>query len=550
MSLLPVTLGLVFLTYHVRNYSEEILSFVAMLWKICKDSSRHLPWAAASKHCEKQERHQQVNLALWEVRARTYRHSVQFLVHLAALGVLGMIHDICVNPQLTQLVHIACMSFVYIAHHSVCKEKLKLNALNLRTIYAVFYASFVFFALSNGSHQRDDARAIIDQGFNAGSRMIMSVIFIDTLSAIPAQVAISLVETGVHAMHHTSQDTLMFAWMQLIMSSGIIAISVVLEFWVTSHITALMDTECMVMSFRRMLRGVSDGEVILTEELCIAEEADCLKHLMMASGTFKGKQFEHLIVEDEVCRFKDFIKQSMAEAHKPEDQRTKTPPCLRVSLRGPSHLRVGVDLWHVCMPGRKDGVMHLLALREDGEARASIPVAGHEGESIEMQSLRSTEAGGTSERCESEASDCSWSQKSSASMMVDSFPELVDMTLCVDTSTHWFDIEQAHLSFARQAQSSYNSMPSLRRLVRPTDWETVRSQLKAVSHGNSMEEMRLRLVDDAKRSLIAQVQVSTFHPAHRGAESSIQLCLQLTDFVFEDPKGNSKAERSLTSIHE
>ena len=33
--------------------------------------------------------------------------------------------------------------------------------------------------------------------------------------------------------------------------------------------------------------------------------------------------------------------------------RTKTPPCLRVSLRGPSHLRVGVDLWHVCMPGRK-----------------------------------------------------------------------------------------------------------------------------------------------------------------------------------------------------
>lgn len=40
------------------------------------------------------------------------------------------------------------------------------------------------------------------------------------------------------------------------------------RFWVTSHITALMDTECMVMSFRRMLRGVSDGEVILTEELC------------------------------------------------------------------------------------------------------------------------------------------------------------------------------------------------------------------------------------------------------------------------------------------
>ncbi len=37
----------------------------------------------------------------------------------------------------------------------------------------------------------------------------------------------------------------------------------------------------------------------------------------------------------------------------------------------------------------------------------------------------------------STSQECSWSQKSSASMMISSFPELVDMTLCVDTSTHW-----------------------------------------------------------------------------------------------------------------
>ena len=43
-----------------------------------------------------------------------------------------------------------------------------------------------------------------------------------------------------------------------------------------------------------------------------------------------------------------------------------------------------------------------------------------------------------------------------------------DMTLCVDCSTHWFDVEQAHLSFCRQSDSSNLSMPSLRSLVRPT----------------------------------------------------------------------------------
>jgi len=50
----------------------------------------------------------------------------------------------------------------------------------------------------------------------------------------------------------------------------------------------------------------------------------------------------------------------------------------------------------------------------------------------------------------------------------------------VDATTHWFDVEQAHLSFQRQPQSSDSSMPSLRRLVRPTEWETVRSKLKTV----------------------------------------------------------------------
>eukprot|EP00435_Cladocopium_sp_Y103_P035941 s2391_g9.t1 len=116
-----------------------------------------------------------------------------------------------------------------------------------------------------------------------------------------------------------------------------------------------------------------------------------------------------------------------------------------------------------------------------------------------------------------------------------------------------FDIEQAHLSFARQPQSSDHSMPSLRRLVRATDWETVRAKLKAVEVG-AVEEMRLRLVDDAKRGMIAnQVQVSTFKPPKHSGES-IKLCLQFSDagliwdLVFDENK--SHRERNLTAINE
>lgn len=41
------------------------------------------------------------------------------------------------------------------------------------------------------------------------------------------------------------------------------------RYWVTSHISALVDTESMLSSFRHMLRGVCDGEVLLTEEMKI-----------------------------------------------------------------------------------------------------------------------------------------------------------------------------------------------------------------------------------------------------------------------------------------
>ena len=128
------------------------------------------------------------------------------------------------------------------------------------------------------------------------------------------------------------------------------------------------------------------------------------------------------------------------------------------------------------------------------------------------------------------------SQKSCTSLM-QHFPELVDLTLCVDATTPWFDVEQAHLSFQRQPQTSDFSMPSLRRLVRPTDWETVRSKLKKVSEvtDSSGSDLRLRLVDDAKRCMVAHGQVSKYTPPRdpRGSEG-VKLCLQLTEMVFED----------------
>ncbi|CAK9028086.1 unnamed protein product [Durusdinium trenchii] len=512
-----IALTLIFLGHHITHYGTQAQSLAVRAWKFFERTSHSCTDDAV--------REEHVKAALWDLRAKIYRHCIEFLVHVVGFAIIGMGYKLSVDPlSMFQLVQLCLMGCVYTAHHSVLSGRLQLNWTNLRGIYCVFYASFIIFVLVNLWQNETAARAVINQAFNVCSRMIMSVIFIDTLTAAPAQIAISMAEVFEYSMKEEVADTIVYAWVQVLISAGIIGFSAVLEYWVTSHISALVDTESMLSSFRHMLRGVCDGEVLLTEEMKIKEDAECLKHLLMNSASFKGKDFEKFLDPEEVARFRDFLQQSNRDALQPEERRPNTPPCLRISLRGASDIRVGVDLWHVPMRG-KDGSMHLIALREDSEAAQRVVLAVEGQKDIAIPFSKESDSETTSETH-------SESQKSSLSFL-QSFPELSDMTLCVDTSTHWFDVEQAHLSFVRQPQSSDFSMPSLRRLVRPTDWETVRSKLKAVAARNGEEIMRLRLQDDAKRSLIANtVQISAYRPP-RGGAGEMKLCLNFSDLVFE-----------------
>ena len=85
------------------------------------------------------------------------------------------------------------------------------------------------------------------------------------------------------------RDVMTYAVGQFVFAVGICAVCAALEFWVISHASALLDAESMVASFRRMLRGVSDGEVLLTENMSICESTECLKHLLMSPTGCKGQ---------------------------------------------------------------------------------------------------------------------------------------------------------------------------------------------------------------------------------------------------------------------
>lgn len=151
--------------------------------------------------------------------------------------------------------------------------------------------------------------------------------------------------------------------------------------------------------------------------MAVVEDAECLKHLLMTSCSVKGKDFCRLLA-DEVPRFQEFMKLSSVDALLPEDQ-SQLPRCLRISLRGASNLRIPVDLWHVPI-SRSDGRFHLIALREDSEAKTLPEAVGREnGDKDGCHSPVASTRG--DDDCES----CSgWSQQSTSSVLQCS-PELV-----------------------------------------------------------------------------------------------------------------------------
>lgn len=74
------------------------------------------------------------------------------------------------------------------------------------------------------------------------------------------------------------------------------------------------------------------------------------------------------------------------------------------------------------------------------------------------------------------------------------------------------DVEQAHLSFHRHG----DSMPCLRRLVRPLDWGSLRERLVSLARDPEKELWTTMRLQDGKRCLEAgQVKVSTFSSSGR-----------------------------------
>ena len=146
---------------------------------------------------------------------------------------------------------------------------------------------------------------------------------------------------------------------------------------------------------------------------------------------------------------------------------------------------VAADIYHVPIFGLFGArePYHLIAFKEDPESR---PLPEAPDDAVPQELLPS--ATSVSGRQPATRTTSLVSGSTGRSSMAEFCSELKDLTLLVDTETELHDVVQAHLKFQRGdvgnvlpdgttdlSSELQSSMPSLRKLIKPTAWEDMRS---------------------------------------------------------------------------
>lgn len=503
-------------------------------------------WHGSQGQGKSNEHLEAVEAAVWDARIKQYRSSSRACMHIGAICTFGQMLHLRWNDHSHSRWPFVISMAAWLMHLVISSNILQLNRVRSRVFLLVMYLMCSLWVFG---YPGDCQNALILSSVTISVHFAVATFFVDFQIAVPAQSVLSLVETW-NAWKRDPQSVHIF-FHQLTVLAFILVLAGLMEFNSRSRIALLINSESMVFSFRRVLRGVCDGEILLDSKLRISGNACCLQTLLMTSDSdFGNKSFEDLLVEDERERFRSF----MSERKQAVASDISAPPCLRVSLKrmgiagstSSACPRVGVDLFHVPhMLGEE--TYHLIALREDWDSRSPLEIIGADGDGSYHSHPRSPVCNERKTVRSSPLSDSSVSQVSGNSLL-QICKELKEMTLLVDATTPLLDMEQAHLSFVRRPDSETDStMPSLRRLVQPTDWGTIRSQLVSFAATGSRErevlKMKLRLQDDCKRCLEARrVYVSAFLPPNGESESTSKLCLQLERFKVVRPSQKQRSE--------
>ncbi|CAJ1400429.1 unnamed protein product [Effrenium voratum] len=338
-------------------------------------------------------------------------------------------------------------------------ERMSASHVSFVVLYQQAILVAVVFVLSGEKGQLADFST---DSFLSACRFTVSLIAVNTRLSTPTQLLAS-------AIAISQRNTTGFVVSEVVTLTSVVSLSIFLESSISSQIEAKFETahaESMLAGFRRLLRGVCDGEVLLDSHLNIQGDAQSLQHLLMMSTSLNGKSFEQLLQPEAQPRLAELIVTTTGDDLK----EASIPPCLRASLRGSNDIRVAVDLFHVPVHLRF-GTHHLIAFREDTES--IIPDAACDLPHFPRNKGRTPSCRTPSFRSERSARSPSLA---SSHTLDELCPAVQEASLLIDTSSEVLDICQAHLHYEKTGGSA---LPNLRSVIPTSDWHMVRGMVQA-----------------------------------------------------------------------
>ena len=501
------------------------------------------------------EQELRVDEAMKQLTEENFVIASRLVVHALSAIFVGLVHMDCRKHLL-----IALTVAAYTVHTACAQKWIRMSARDVKSFVKVSYVTLFVFMLETGGEETH--WWMLGQTIRVTIRATMVVVYAESNLHVPGQIGLSIAEVIMQLAVGDFDKVLVFACCQAFLAVFIICQCIMLESYLRDNLAAEFrsaDAEFMLSGFRRMLGGICDGEVLLDGELRIHGRSSCLNRLLSTSTDLDGTFFPDLLVDsaEERLRFDDFIRASSqtsdlaVAATASRSTSLSTPPCLRISLQSKSASRVGVDLFHVPLEHLygSDGKYHLLAMKHDVEPE---PVPDASMQDMPRQLLRQAlhRRGLMPPRPKSTTSDAS------GSSLLRSLPALTEIMLLVDASKPHQDVQQVHLNYKPSAaRSEVSEIPSLRKFIRPTDWETVRRQVRhyagKVSSQSSVEPKHLkqavwfRMLDNPSRYMLART--AKLSKRNSASETDSKLWIYLSDFVGEQ---SAPMQVDLEGIHE
>ncbi|CAK9047798.1 unnamed protein product, partial [Durusdinium trenchii] len=283
-----------------------------------------------------------------KLRGRYYQLFSRCLSHITLMFSLYFLQEALKRPGLGIIIWVMCGTAAYVQHLVIGTKLLDCTPYRLKFLsYMLHVVVFLFILGTAGSATR--SLFSLQQSFVTGTRFLLVLTFLDPWVSIPFQVLYTTTQVVIHLKVFGEQgveemEPLCFT--QFVVFGISTASSVFIDMALRGRIYAQLDSsdaESLVSGFRRVLRGACDGEVLLDNHMNVAQESECLKHLILTDVSLKGRSFQHLLVEDEdeQARFGQFIEASTQAFGRPDSKDSACPSSLRISLRTSAGIRVG-----------------------------------------------------------------------------------------------------------------------------------------------------------------------------------------------------------------